>query len=77
MEDAAGGSHVREDDAGAVGVTRMVGQRTVTFGRDGVTGVFWKLIYYLLEDVVEGWQTPWPEPPVHDNVKVAEYRVQI
>ena len=40
-------------------------------------GVFWKLIYYLLEDVVEGWQTPWPEPPVHDNVKVAEYRVQI
>jgi hypothetical protein len=43
----------------------------VTFGRDGVTGVFWKLIYYLLEDVVEGWQTPWPEPPVHD--KVAEY----
>jgi transposase len=30
----------------------------VTFGRDGVTGVFWKLIYYLLEDVVECWRTP-------------------
>ncbi|MCW2660313.1 MAG: hypothetical protein JWP83_1465 [Mycobacterium sp.] len=54
MEDAAGGSHVRDDDAGAVGVARMVGQRT---GGMESTGLFWKLIYFLLEDVVECWQT--------------------
>lgn len=71
IEDAAGGSNVR-DEAGVVGVARMVGQRTVTCGQVGSTGVYCKLIYYLLEDVVECWQTPWPEHFVHDNVTVAE-----
>jgi hypothetical protein len=62
MEDAAGGSHVRDDDAGAVALREWLVSQQVTFGRDGVDRRVLegdlKVIYYLLEDVVECWQTP-------------------